>query len=145
MAFQFTLEKVLTVKENEKNVVEVEYRDAYRDFEKIANVLYEFLKQKELIEQRQSEEMAKGASIEYVKRLQTNMELLQQRIDQYQQFYQDARLNAEKKKELLMERSIDVKRYEKLRDIQYDEFLKGMKAEERSTLDEISTIRHMQQ
>ncbi|HEX7065293.1 MAG TPA: flagellar export protein FliJ [Bacillales bacterium] len=145
MSFQFTLEKVLTVKENEKNLLEVEYRNAYQDFEKIAKLLYEFLKQKETLEQRQSSGMKEGASIAEVKRLQTNMELLQQRIHQYEALYQDARRNAEEKKECLMESSIDVKRYEKLRDLQYDEFLKRNKAEERSELDEISTIRHLQQ
>ncbi|HEU5140973.1 MAG TPA: flagellar export protein FliJ [Bacillales bacterium] len=145
MSFQFTLEKVLTVKENEKNLQEVEYRNAYQDFEKIAKLLYDFLKQKETLEIRQSQGMEKGASIDEVKRFQTNMELLQERIRQYEALYQDARRNAEEKKESLMETSIDVKRYEKLRDLQYDEFVKRNKAEERSELDEISTIRRLQQ
>lgn len=145
MSFQFTLEKVLKVKENEKNTLETEYREAYQNYEKIAGALYEFLKQKEELEKRRLEGMAKGAVIWDVRRLQTDMERLQQKINEYESLYQHARQHAELKKERLLERSVDVKRYEKLRDLQYGEFLKKTKAEEMSTLDEISTMRHLSQ
>ncbi|HET7579064.1 MAG TPA: flagellar export protein FliJ [Bacillales bacterium] len=145
MNFHFTLEKVLSVKENEKNMLEVEYRNAYQDFEQIAKALYEFLQQKETLENQQLEGMTRGTAIEEIRKLQTSVELLERKIDHYEVLYQNARQNAEQKKGLLLEQAIDVKRYEKLRDLEYDQFIKKNKAEEMSKLDEISTIRHLQQ
>jgi flagellar FliJ protein len=145
MNFHFSLEKVLKVKENEKNTLETEYRQAYQNYEKIAGALYEFLKQKEELEKRRLEGMTKGAVIGDVRRLQAEMEHLQQKIDEYERLYRHARQHAELKKEHLLERSVDVKRYEKLRDFQYSEFVKKAKAKEMSKLDEMSTMRHSMQ
>lgn len=145
MVFRFTLEKLLSVKENEKSMMEIDYHNAYKDFEQIARVLYEFLKQKEEIEQRQLDHMSKGTAIQDILRLQSEVEILQKKINQHEVLYRYAQENAEQKKEVLLEQSIDVKRYEKLRDLEYEEFLRKNKAEEMAELDEISTIRHMQQ
>lgn len=145
MNFHFTLEKVLSVKENEKNMLEIEYRNAYQDFEQIAKALYDFLQQKETLERKQLDGMTKGTAIEEIRKLQISVELLERKIDHYEVLYRNARQYAEQKKGLLLEQAIDVKRYEKLRDLEYDKFLKKNKAEEMSKLDEISTIRHLQQ
>lgn len=145
MVFHFTLAKILSVKENEKNMMEIDYRNAFQNFEQIANVLYEFLKQKEEIGQRQFDRMSKGAPILDVRRLQADMEMLQLKIDHHEVLYRNAQEYAEQKKEILLEQSIDVKRFEKLRDLEHDDFLRKNKAAEMSALDEISTIRHMQQ
>lgn len=145
MAFQFTLEKVLHVRESEKNALEVEYRDAYQDFEKVARILYEFLKQKETIQARQLANMAKGTPIHDVQSLQMNLEFLQNKINRYETLFQDARRHTEQKKELLLDKSIDVKRYEKLKAFHLEAFHKKSKSIEASNLDEISTIRHLKQ
>lgn len=142
MTFHFSLEKVLNLRENEKQALDGEYRSAYEDFEGIAKALYGFLKQKETIEARQRENMAKGTPIHDVQTLQANLECLQEKIDRYEALFQTARQTTEEKKELLLDKSIDVKRYEKLKDVHYDIFRKKSKNIETAQLDEISSMRH---
>ncbi|HET7522135.1 MAG TPA: flagellar export protein FliJ [Bacillales bacterium] len=144
MTFHFSFEKVLTVKENEKNVLETEYRDAYNEFEKIANMLYGFMKQKETLETRQRDHMTKGTSAFHIQRLQTDIQRLQEKIDRCEGLYQSARQNIEQKKARLTDKSIDVKRFERLKEVHYDMFRKKEKAEEMSQIDEISTIRRVE-
>lgn len=143
MSFYFPFEKVLTVKENEKNTSEIEYRDAYHEFEKIATMLYEFLKQKETLASKLRDQMAAGTSAQHIQRLQTNIELLDEQISRCEGLYQHARQNIHEKKTRLLNKSIDVKRFEKLKEIHYDMFRKQEKAEELSKLDEMSILRRV--
>lgn len=145
MSFQFTLAKVLSVKEGEKNQSEIDYRIAFEEFEKIAGLLHEFLQQKEKLQQQQQEGMKKGTSIVGIRSLQIDMESLQKKIDHFEKLYMNARETTEIKKKHLLEQSIDVKRYEKLKETEYGDYLKKNKAIEKSKLDEISTMRHLQQ
>lgn len=145
MNFQFTLEKVLSVKENEKNQSEIDYQKAFEEFEKVANLLHEFLQQKETLQQKQHEGMKIGTSIVGIRSLQMDLESVQKKIDRFELLYMSARESTEIKKSLLLEQSIDVKRYEKLKESEYENYLKRNKAIEISKLDEISTIRHLQQ
>ncbi|HET7658315.1 MAG TPA: flagellar export protein FliJ [Bacillales bacterium] len=145
MSFQFTLAKVLSVKENEKNQSEIDYRKAFEAFEKVAQLLHEFLNQKEVLQQKQQDGLLKGTSIVGIRQLQNEMEGLQKKIDHFEELYFQAREVTEQKKNTLLEQSIDVKRYEKLKENEYGVYLKKNKAVEKSQLDEISTIRHLQQ
>lgn len=141
MSFHFSLEKVLHLRENEKQVLDGEYRNAYEDFEKIARTLYHFLQQKERLQDRQTENMEKGTPVHDIQALQDNLERLQGKIDHYEALFQTARQATEEKKVRLQDKSIDVKRYEKLKDLHYDLFRKKEKNMETAQLDEISTMR----
>ncbi|HET7629060.1 MAG TPA: flagellar export protein FliJ [Bacillales bacterium] len=141
MSFQFTLQKLLTVKENEKQHMERSYQKAYANFEKIAQTLYTFLKQKETIERLQAEGIQQGAVIGEIQKWQSNLDHVQKEIDHFQPLFQMARQEAERSKASLIEKSIDVKRYEKLKKLEYEKFLKKRKAEEMAQMDELSTTR----
>jgi flagellar FliJ protein len=100
------------------------------------------MKQKEYLEELRSKHMGKGAVVGRIQNLQFDLERLEEKIRRHEALFLDARQIAERMKARLLERSIDVKRYEKLKDIEYEQFLKKLKAEEMSRMDEISTTRY---
>jgi len=62
----YRFEKVLTIREQEKNETEIAYKESVRSFEEIANRLYELLKKKEDLIDFQQERLAVGSSIEEI-------------------------------------------------------------------------------
>lgn len=142
MTFHFSFEKVLQVRESEKQVLEANYQDAYAYFEKIGNRLYALLQQKESLEATRQKHMSKGMSILDVQTLQAKFETLQEKVNNYERMFEQARQVTEQKKNRLLETSIDVKRYEKLKDIQFDTFCQNEKKAEQAQLDNIFTTRY---
>jgi flagellar FliJ protein len=141
MDFRFSLQQVLDVKENQKNEVEVEYNEAYRSFEMIAEKLYFVLQRQETIVEQNNQKLEGGTSIFDIQSFQKSVTALQNKIDEYQEMFQQARRVVEEKKDHLLDKSIDVKKYEKLKDIQFEQFRKKHKHAEMKMFDEVSTVR----
>lgn len=145
MNFRFRLQQVLDLKENEKNLMEAEYSEAYLLFESIAEKLYGSLKKKESLEEQHSQHMKAGATILDIRSFDSNLTALQKRIEEYQRMFQQAREDVEQKKDDLVDRSVDVKKYEKLKETEFHKFRQNNKISEMKFYDEISNARYLNQ
>ncbi|KHF39778.1 flagellar export protein FliJ [Halalkalibacter okhensis] len=138
MSFQFTLQKVMQVREREKNKVQAEYQEAIGHFEKVATQLYELLKSKEDLEELSRNQIATGTSIYKLQQNQTKIMRLQQEILEKQRATQLAREKMTVKEQHLVTKTIEVKKYEKIKQLKQEQYKEEEKRKDLMQMDELS-------
>jgi flagellar FliJ protein len=138
MSFEFTLQKVLQVSEREKNQIQSEYQEAMNQFEKVATQLYELLKSKEELEQSARDQISLGTSVFSLQQSQNKMLRLQQEIQQKQRATQQARDQMNGKQQDLVDKTIELKKYEKMKQLKQEQFIQEQKRLELIQMDELS-------
>lgn len=138
MSFQFTLQKILEVRENEKLKAEKEFTQATRQFEEVATKLYELLKKKENHENDYYQRIERKIHVFEIQQSHSLLAQFQKQIDQLQYYTQKARDNMNRKQEQLVEKSIELKKYEKMKQIKYEFYIEETKRQENILMDEIS-------
>jgi len=138
VVYQFKLEKILSIKENEKDKALREYNEAVKRFEEVAKKLYHFLKQKEDYEEMHQQKLQAGLPIQEIRYFQQFITNLERTISHYQQLVAQARQQMQLKQLKLAELNIEVKKYEKMKEKYFQTFLQTMQAEENKLMDEIS-------
>lgn len=143
MVFKYKFEKLLSIKENEKDIVIGEYNDAVQKFEKAATKLYELLKQKEDLIEQQGKQLKFGLHIGQILDLQRFLPLLDKSIGEWQLQVAKARKFMELKQQHLLEKNIEVKKFEIMKEKSRDAYSLLEKAEENKLMDEISIQQYM--
>ncbi|MCL7746468.1 flagellar export protein FliJ [Halalkalibacter alkaliphilus] len=138
MSFQFTLQKVMQVREREKNKVQAEYQEAIGHFEKVATQLYELLKSKEGLEERVSNQISTGTSIYELQQNQNEIMRLQQEIMDKQHDTQLAREKMVVKEKDLVTKTIEMKKYEKMKQLKQEQYKQEEKRKDIMQMDELS-------
>ncbi|MDC3416394.1 flagellar export protein FliJ [Aquibacillus salsiterrae] len=140
MAAIHSYHKILTVREREKNVAQSAYSQSVESFEKIANQLYELLKQKEAMEENYQVQLCGNGTVstllshsDYLLRLKAQIALLEKKVNK-------ARTEMNGKQEELTEAHKEVKKIEKLMEQkrQYDLTIKWK--QEANLMDETSVL-----
>ncbi len=143
MSFKFKLQKILEMSGHEQLKAQKEYTQATRQFEEVATRLYELLKKKEDYELEYKRRMGVGISVVEIQQAHIIITQLQKQIDQFQLYTQKARENMHRKQELLVDRSIELKKYEKMKQIKLDYYLEDEKRQDNLLMDEISVQQFM--
>lgn len=143
MAFHKKLEKILMIKEREKDEKLAEYNEAVEGFEEVATKLYQFLKQKEELENLHSNQITKGLPIQQIQQTQKFFISLDRSIEQYQKLVANARQAMHGKENQLLEKNIEVKKFEKVKEKKLQMYLDHIKVEEGKLMDEISIQQYM--
>lgn len=143
MSFQFTLQKILEVRVNDKIKAEKEFTQATKQFEEVATKLFEQLKKKENYENEYYTRMEKGIHIFEIQHSHTLLNQMQQQINKQQLFTQKARDNMNRKQEVLVEKSIEQKKYEKMKQIKHQKYIEETNRQENLLMDEISVQQFM--
>ena len=138
MSFQFTLEKVMQFREQEKNTTQTLYQEAVDQFEQVATQLYELLKRKEELEKHAREQVSIGTSIYDLQQNQMKVLQLQQEIQVKQRATQVAREKMNKKQEDFITKSIELKKYEKMKQMKQEQYKEEVKRVELVQMDEMS-------
>jgi len=136
--FQYKFEKILTVREKEKTDAQAKYGEAVNKFEEIANKLYKLLKKKEDLLQFQQEKMIEGLSVIELRQYQGFLENVERTIAHYQQQVILARQRMEAYQTVLIERNIEVQKYEKIKEKQFERYMEASKIEESIQMNDIS-------
>ena len=136
--FQYKFEKILTVREKEKADAQAKYGEAVNKFEEIANKLYKLLKEKEELLQYQQEKMLEGLSVIELRQHQVFLGNVEKTIAHCQQQVIVARQRMEAYQAVLIERNIEVKKYEKIKEKQYKRYVEASKVEESIQMNDIS-------
>ncbi|RFU61528.1 flagellar export protein FliJ [Peribacillus glennii] len=138
MIYQYKFEKILTIKEKEKNDALSKYNEALKKFEDAAEKLYKLLRKKEDLQAFQQEKLHKGLTVQEIRHNQLFMDNLEKIIEHCQKSVIDARYRMNLQQEKLMERNIEVKKYQKIRERDFGRFLEAIKEAENKNMDEIS-------
>lgn len=138
MRYRFKFEKIMMVKEREKDEALSIYNDSVKRFEEVAEKLYESLKKKEDLENYQSLRLENGLSVQEIRHHQHFILNLQKTIDYYQKMVMNARKQMNFYQEKLMQKNIELKKYEKIKEKDKILFLEELKQEEAKQMDDIS-------
>lgn len=141
MSYQYKFNRILTVKEREKDEALSAYETAVKSFEEVAEKLYQLLKKKEDLESYQEEQLKNGLSVVEIRHHQQFIGNLEKTIDHYQKMVINARNRMNLFQEKLMDKNIEVKKFEKMREKDFEQFLADMKSAESKQMDDIS-IQH---
>lgn len=143
MGYHYKFDKILNIREREKDEALAEYNVAVQKFEEAAEMLYGFLKKKEDLLEFQAVKLVSGLSVQEIRHNQQFMTNLEKSIAYYQKMVLNARNRMNLYQEKLMEKNIEVKKYEKMKEKDFQLFLEDMKASENRQMDEISIQQYM--
>ncbi|PKR87059.1 flagellar export protein FliJ [Heyndrickxia camelliae] len=142
MNYHYKFEKVLTFKEREKEEALSVYQNAVKTFEEVAEELYRLLKKKEELEQFQAKKLETGSSVQEIRHYQRFIINMDKSINYYQELVMNARDRMNWCETQLIEKNVEVKKYERMKIKDYEKFLEQIKLEEDKQTDEISTLQY---
>jgi len=116
MAIPFRFEKILTIKQKEKEQVQMTYEAAVKTFEREATKLYELLRKKEMLDEHTEVELNHGLSIIGIKQQQLFRDVLEKDISKAQVDVMRTRSMMLEKQEELLGQNVEVKKFEKMKE-----------------------------
>jgi flagellar protein FliJ len=142
MSFQFSMEKVLSVKQKEKESIELELGEAVQAFESIAEEVYSLLKRKEDIENLSNQQFQQRIFVNDLQNTQRFILSMTNKIKELQPVLQRARERMQVIQQKLLQQTIEVKKYEKLKEKQFHAYEMELISYENKQNDEFSVLRY---
>ncbi|WP_026692489.1 flagellar export protein FliJ [Peribacillus kribbensis] len=143
MQYQYKFEKILSIKEKEKDEAYAQYSSCLKQFEEAAEKLYKLLKKKEDLQAFQEEKLKSGLSVQHIRHQGLFMDNLEKLISHSQKAVMIARQKVNLYQEKLMESNLEVKKYEKIKEKEYTRFMGHINLLENRQMDEISIQQYM--
>ncbi len=140
MQYTYRFEKILVVREQEKNEFEIAYKESVRVFEEIATRLYDLLKKKEDLITFQQDRLTIGASIDEISHYANFIDSMEKTIADVQQKVVQARSKMNWHEQKLLEKNLEVRKFEKMREKDFDAFKEEQNRIEAKQLDELSSL-----
>ena len=144
MSYKFKFEKIMTIKEREKDEASADYNQAVKRFEEAAEKLYELLKRKEELEEFQSNKLVSGLSVQSIRHHQHFINNLSKMIEHSQQMVVNARNSMNYYQQKLIDKNLEVKKFVKIKEKDLLQFIHTEKALEAKQMDDISIQQYMQ-
>ena len=141
MSFHFSMEKVLSVKQKEKESIEQELGEAVQAFESIAEEIYSLLKRKEDIENQSNYTFQQRIVVNDLQNTQRFLLSMTNKIKELQPLLQRARERMQVIQQRLLQQTIEVKKYEKLKERQLSAYKVEVASYENKQNDEFSVLR----
>jgi flagellar FliJ protein len=141
MPFDYRLERIMKIAENEQKNLEVQYQDLYEHLESVAHTLIDLLNKKKLFQKKLERRMKRPTSIESMKLQLSEIDQADQRIARQTLLYQQLTTNLEKFRTVLQEKSIEVKKYEKMKSRQKAIYQHDQMKREAKQMDEVAMLR----
>lgn len=138
--YQYRFDSILLVKEQQKNEIELAYKEAVKNFEDVATGLYETLKKKENLIMFQQEKMLTGLSIQEMHQNAHFLSSMEKKISDLQNQVVQSRSKMEWFEEKLLEQTLECRKYEKMREKDFELFRMEENRSEMLQLDELSQI-----
>ena len=138
--YTYRFEKILVVKDQEKTESELAFKESVQVFEEIATKLYDLLKKKEDLISYQQERLKVGSSIDEINHYSKFIDSMEKTIEDVQQKVVQARAKMNWHEQKLLEKNLEVRKYEKMRENDFEHFKEEQLRVEAILLDELSTI-----
>ena len=140
-SYHYRFDKVLTLREQERDETEMAYKEAIEEFEKVATQLYDQMKKKENALEEQQQRMTKGFSIDDLHNYSRFINTLDVSIDHIQQEVMKSPSKMNWFENQLLEKNIEVKKFEKMKEIGKEHYDAEMEHVEANRIDELSTMK----
>ena len=140
MNYAYRFEQILTVREQEKSETEQAYKESVRAFEEVATSLYELLRKKESLIAYQTERLKTGSTVDEIHQNARFLDSLEKMVDTVQQKVTQARAKMQWYEERLLEKNLEVRKYEKMKERDFEQFQQEQHRLEAIFLDELSTL-----
>ncbi|MEE1132469.1 MAG: flagellar export protein FliJ [Caryophanon sp.] len=140
MNYAYRFEQILTVREQEKSETEQAYKESVRAFEEVATSLYELLRKKESLIAYQTERLKTGSTVDEIHQNARFLDSLEKMVDTVQQKVTQARAKMQWYEERLLEKNLEVRKYEKMKERDFEQFQQEQHRLEGIFLDELSTL-----
>jgi flagellar protein FliJ len=138
--YNYRFAKILDIREQEKTQTEIAYKESVKNFEDVATKLYEMLKRKEDILQYQNERLQIGATIDEITHYANFLTSIEKTVEDLQKKVMQARVKMNWHEEKLLEKNIEVRKFEKMREKDREVFNAEQERIESIRLDELSTM-----
>ena len=138
--YTYRFDKVLTIREQEKQQFEMAYKESVNAFEEVATRLYDLLKKKEDLINHQNNQLSIGSTIDEIHHFSTFIDSLEHSIADVQQKVVKARAKMQWHEQKLLEKNLEVRKFEKMREKDIENFKEHQDRTEMSQLDELSTL-----
>ncbi|MER1955986.1 MAG: flagellar export protein FliJ [Solibacillus sp.] len=138
--YTYRFEKILVVKDQEKTESELAFKESVQVFEEIATKLYDLLRKKEDLIAYQQERLKVGSSIDEINHYSKFIDSMEKTIEDVQQKVVQARAKMNWHQQKLLEKNLEVRKYEKMRENDFEQFKEEQLRVEAILLDELSTI-----
>lgn len=138
--YNYRFAKILDIREQEKTQTEIAYKESVKNFEDVATKLYDMLKRKEDILQYQNDRLQVGATIDEITHYAQFLSSIEKTIDDLQKKVMQARVKMNWHEEKLLEKNIEVRKFEKMREKDRELFNAEQERVESIRLDELSTM-----
>lgn len=138
--YNYRFAKILDIREQEKTQTEISYKESVKAFEDVATKLYDLLKKKEDLITFQNERLMVGASIDEVNHYARYLDSLEKTIEDLQKKVVQARVKMNWHEEKLLEKNIEVKKYEKMKEKDFKAYQVEQDRIESIRLDELSSM-----
>lgn len=139
MKYVNRFEKIQIIREQEKVEAISHYEKSMKQFEKVAEELYELLKKKETLQADQEQKLLVGYSVQEMRQQQLFLQQLDKSIEFYQKEVVKARQKMTWNEEKVKEKNMEVKKVECLVDKGFTTFTQNQAAVEAKEMDEISS------
>ena len=133
----------MNLKEREKDEVLSTYNESVKRFEEAAESLFRSLKKKEDLESYQRSKLENGLSVQEIRHHQTFIHNLQKTIDHDQKVVVHTRNQMNFYQDKLLQKNIEVKKYEVLKEKGKIVFLEEIRQLEAKQMDDISIQQYM--
>ncbi|MDN4494244.1 flagellar export protein FliJ [Ureibacillus aquaedulcis] len=138
--YTYRFEKILTIREQEKQQTEQAYKESVRSFEEVATKLYDLLKKKEDLITYQNDRLTVGSSINQIHHFATFIDSLERTISEVQQKVVQARAKMNWHEQKLLEKNLEIRKFEKIREKDFATFKNEQDRVEMLYLDELSSL-----
>lgn len=141
-AYHYRFENVLVVRDQEKSEMELAFKEAVNHFEDVATKLYDMLKKKEDVVTTQQERMTIGFTVNDIHHFSRFISGLEKSIADLQQKVLQARSKMNWHEEKLVEKTLEVRKYEKMKEKDLNAFKTEQERLEMNRLDELSSLKY---
>ena len=138
MKYQYRFANILTVREQEKHETEIAYKESVRAFEDVATRLYDLLKKKEDLLEYQRQRLHIGASIDEIGHYANFINSMEKTIEDVQQKVVQARTKMNWHEQKLLEKNLEVRKFEKMKEKDFEAFKEEQNRLDTILLDELS-------
>jgi flagellar FliJ protein len=144
MSFVYSFQKILDMKEKEKEQAEINYSKSIQVLHREQQRLAHLEQNKQNMEQRLLQRK-KNVSLAELKTNYEYIDHLQRLIVQAGESKERAEKDVEAKQFILSERAMDQKIWEKLKENSFEKYMKRVRQIEQKELDEIAVVRYYRQ
>ncbi|MFC7679606.1 flagellar export protein FliJ [Paenibacillus sp. GCM10028914] len=141
MKFHYAFQKIVDLKNNEKTQAEWMLSSAIGKLQAEEKSLSDLFEMRDQMYDAQQEAAKRCAPVAEIRNIQTYVEYLESCIVKKQDDIQIAHVNVDMKKEILNEKMLDEKVWQKARDKSKEKFRHESLLREQNELDEMATVR----